>query len=437
MAVRIQMRRDTASNWTNNNPILAEGEMGLEIDTNRWKIGNGTNIWSALPYSNSIFSGPSAVSDSSDGNALRITQTGSGNALLVEDSANPDSSPFVINADGYVGIGTASPIALFDVRGNSRFTGQITSTVSTGSAPFVVASTTAVTNLNADYLDGQHGSYYAPIFSPTLTGTPLAPTASVDTNTTQIATTAFVRNQASSTNPSALGSVAIGTSARYAREDHVHPTTGLGLTSGTLAQFASTTSAQLAGVISDETGSGSLVFASGPSLTGVPTAPTAAVDTSTTQIATTAYVINQGYLKSSSASTTYATKASPTFTGTVTVPTPINSTDAATKGYVDTVTIISASVSYVLSLTDIGDVIEMNCASDSTITIPLDSTTNFPIGSSIDVVNIGTTKITIVGDSGVTVQAKSNLTSLSSQFSAASIYKRAANTWILLGDLSS
>jgi hypothetical protein len=71
----------------------------------------------------------------------------------------------------------------------------------------------------------------------------------------------------SSTNPAALGAVAVGTGTTAARADHVHPTTGLGLTSGTLAQFAATTSSQLAGVISDETGSGALVFATSPTLT--------------------------------------------------------------------------------------------------------------------------------------------------------------------------
>jgi len=45
-----------------------------------------------------------------------------------------------------------------------------------------------------------------------------------------------------------------------------------------------------------------------PTLTGVPAAPTAAVDTNTTQIATTAYVIGQGYLKSSTAASTYQTQ---------------------------------------------------------------------------------------------------------------------------------
>ena len=68
---------------------------------------------------------------------------------------------------------------------------------------------------------------------------------------------------------------------------------GVGLTSGKLDQFAATTSSELAGVISDETGSGSLVFSASPALTGVPTAPTAAVSASTTQIATTAFVVGQ------------------------------------------------------------------------------------------------------------------------------------------------
>jgi len=60
-----------------------------------------------------------------------------------------------------------------------------------------------------------------------------------------------------------------------------------------LSFFAATTSAQLAGIISDETGSGALVFAVSPALTGTPTAPTAALNDSSTTIATTAFVQTQ------------------------------------------------------------------------------------------------------------------------------------------------
>jgi hypothetical protein len=117
--------------------------------------------------------------------------------------------------------------------------------------------------------------------SPTLTGTPLSTTAAVDTNTTQIATTAFVIGQAGSATPLVNGVAAVGTSLRYAREDHVHGT--------------DTTRAALAS----------------PSLTGTPLSTTAAVDTNTTQIATTAYVIGNGYLKSATAATTYYLQTNP------------------------------------------------------------------------------------------------------------------------------
>ena len=50
MAVQIQMRRDTASNWTSNNPTLAAGEWGLETDTDKFKIGNGSTAWNSLGY---------------------------------------------------------------------------------------------------------------------------------------------------------------------------------------------------------------------------------------------------------------------------------------------------------------------------------------------------------------------------------------------------
>jgi hypothetical protein len=50
MAVQIQFRNDTAANWTTADPILAVGELGLETDTDQYKIGNGTDAWSDLPY---------------------------------------------------------------------------------------------------------------------------------------------------------------------------------------------------------------------------------------------------------------------------------------------------------------------------------------------------------------------------------------------------
>ena len=49
--IRIQLRNDTAENWTNANPVLLKGEMGVETDTGKTKIGNGTAHWKDLKYS--------------------------------------------------------------------------------------------------------------------------------------------------------------------------------------------------------------------------------------------------------------------------------------------------------------------------------------------------------------------------------------------------
>ena len=71
--------------------------------------------------------------------------------------------------------------------------------------------------IDADLLDGYHAAYFAPISSPNLQGAPTAPTAAYGTNTTQIASTAFVQNAISLTGPSFLG-LAVGSLAGKAVE---------------------------------------------------------------------------------------------------------------------------------------------------------------------------------------------------------------------------
>lgn len=50
MADLIQLRRDTAANWTSANPVLAQGEPGVETDTDNMKIGDGVTPWNTLAY---------------------------------------------------------------------------------------------------------------------------------------------------------------------------------------------------------------------------------------------------------------------------------------------------------------------------------------------------------------------------------------------------
>jgi len=61
IATQIQLRRDTAANWTSANPTLAAGELGLETDTTFYKIGTGSTAWTSLAYG-TIAGVPSASS---------------------------------------------------------------------------------------------------------------------------------------------------------------------------------------------------------------------------------------------------------------------------------------------------------------------------------------------------------------------------------------
>lgn len=150
----------------------------------------------------------------------------------------------------------------------------------------------------------------APLASPTFTGVPAGPTAAVDTNTTQLATTGYVVGQGYAK----LASPAL---------------TGVP-TAPTAAVDTNTTQLATTGYV---IGQGYSKLAS-PTFTGIPLAPTAIVDTNTTQLATTAYVIGQGYAK----------LASPTLTGIPAAPTAgagTNTTQLATCAFVQNALSIS------------------------------------------------------------------------------------------------
>jgi hypothetical protein len=84
----------------------------------------------------------SVISVNSVNDALRITQTGTGNALVVEDSANPDGTPFVVKNDGKVGIGTTTPAVALEVVGALK-------TSSVSSTNLIVTNTASIPVLSA------------------------------------------------------------------------------------------------------------------------------------------------------------------------------------------------------------------------------------------------------------------------------------------------
>lgn len=83
MADIIQIRRDTAANWTSANPILAQGELGVETDTDKIKIGDGSTAWTSLGYI--IDTGGYAVYADTTANFTGTLQNGGSNVLVDTD----------------------------------------------------------------------------------------------------------------------------------------------------------------------------------------------------------------------------------------------------------------------------------------------------------------------------------------------------------------
>jgi hypothetical protein len=97
----------------------------------------------------------------------------------------------------------------------------------------------------------------------------------------------------------------------------------------------------------------------------------------------------------------------------------------------------AATANYTLAAGDAGDLLQINSSSGTvTVTVPPDSTYTFPTGSQINVLAIGTASHAIAAGSGVTVNATPGL-NLRAQWSSATLIKRAADTWVVIGDLSS
>jgi len=93
MTTRIKLRRDIAANWTQNNPVLAEGEPGLELDTGKIKYGNGTTPWNSLDYS-----GAGAASLTDEGNVV-ITAGSTEHWIATQRKEQGDTTPSALRYD--------------------------------------------------------------------------------------------------------------------------------------------------------------------------------------------------------------------------------------------------------------------------------------------------------------------------------------------------
>jgi hypothetical protein len=114
--VRLQLRADTAANWTSVNPILLANELGRETDTGKIKIGNGTSTWTSLAYQAwatlpvAVNAGGTGQTSYTNGQLLIGNTTGN---TLTKATLTAGSGVAITNGDGSITIsatGTDGPI---------------------------------------------------------------------------------------------------------------------------------------------------------------------------------------------------------------------------------------------------------------------------------------------------------------------------------------
>jgi hypothetical protein len=157
MATALKLRRGTTSQHSTFTG--AEGEVTVDTTKDTVVVHDGATAGGfplATEKGANTFTANQIISVTDNTNAaLRITQAGTGDALLVEDEANPDSTPFVIKNDGKVGIGVSVPSYPLDIT-LLEATSRIYSTQAGKGAMRLFSTTTGTMYVGKDY-EGSSG----------------------------------------------------------------------------------------------------------------------------------------------------------------------------------------------------------------------------------------------------------------------------------------
>ena len=208
---------------------------------------------------------------------------------------------------------------------------------------------------------------------------------------------------------------------------------GDALVANPLSQFASTTSAQLAGVMSDETGSGALVFGTSPTLTTPALGtPSSGVLTNATGYPGDSSLVTSGALNSGSITSGFGNidTGSSTITTTGKVTAPLVQSGGVT---------LATTATKAPALGDEGGYFVLSHGSAVAVTIPANDSVAFAIGTEIHFEQGGAGAITVgitAGSPTNTLNVNANLTKLTNgQYSVCTIKKTSATTWTIFGNL--
>ena len=467
MAIRMQQRRGTATQWTTSNPVLNAAEIGWESDTNKFKIGDGTNNWSTLTYfvdatdviaasltGYALLSDVGAISGIAGLNASQNVKTKTG--IEFEGATANDFETFLVVTDPTADRTITFPdatgtVAILDA--TQTFTNK---TLTSPKINEDVAVTATATELN--YVDGVTSAIQtqidlkAPLAAPSLTGDATAVNLTISGNLTVNGTTTNINSTnlvvedknivlADVTTPSDTTADGGGITLKgltdktfnwvdatdaWTSSEHINLASGKAIyLNGTLETATAQTLTNKTVALGSNTVSGTLAEFNA-AVTDADLATLAGSETLTNKTLTSPVIT-----LSTSTSTTDAVLAWDTTNKKIAVGNGTNALDFATS----TLPINAQTESYTLVLADKDKIVEMSNASANTLTVPLNATVAYPVGTQINIIQTGAGQTTVAATGGVTINSTPGL-KIRAQWSSATLIKRATNTWVLVGDLS-
>lgn len=533
MAVNILLRRGTAAEWTASNPTLLEGEVGVETDSKKLKVGDGLTVWASLPYitltptaAASLYAPIASPTFTGTVGGVTKTHVGLGNVDNTSDANKPVSTATQTALDlkaslasptftGTVALNTGVTLVFEGATAND-FETTLAAADPTADRTLTLPDVTG-TLATQDYVTNEIGSHSSDstsvhgiadtadlatkTYADTAVSTHSSDTTSVHgiTDTAELATKSYADAAASNAVSTSLGTHEADTLSVHGITD----TSLLVTTTGTQT-LTNKTITTPAGLVKSDVGLGS-VDNTADTAKPVSTAQQTAIDlkaslsgaTFTGAISGTSLTLSGDLTVNGTTTTLNSTTMSVDDKnielGSVASPSDVtadgggitlkgatdktfnwvDATDSWTSsehidlasgkglkvngtavisstagGFIFTdgtqtlegipsrTPIIQKTASYTLSsLTERDNLIEVASASATTITIPLNSAVAFPVGTSIDILQTSTGQVTIAGDAGVTVNSTPGL-KLRTQWSSATLFKRATNTWVVFGDLT-
>jgi hypothetical protein len=457
MAIRMQQRRGTASQWTDANPVLNAGEIGWESSTNKFKIGDGTNNWSTLTY----FVDATDVIAASLGGYVEDSDIGAISGVAGLNASQNVKTKTGIEFEG----ATANDFETFLVVTDPTEDRTITLPDAAGTVQLRVADvddteigylngvTSAIqTQLDAKLASATAATTYAPLAAPALTGDATAVNLTISGNLTVNGTTTNINSTSLVVEDKnvVLGDVAtpsdttadgggitlkgltdktfnwVDATDAWTSSEHINLASGKAIyLNGTLETATAQTLTNKTIALGSNTVSGTIAEFNA-AVTDQDFATLAGSETLTNKTLTSPVLT-----LSTSTSTTNAVLAWDTTNKKIAVGNGTDALDFATS----TLPINAQSESYTLVLADKDKIVEMSNASANTLTVPLNATVAYPVGTQINIIQTGAGQTTVAATGGVTINSTPGL-KIRAQWSSATLIKRATNTWVLVGDLS-